>query len=133
MIRRYLGLCVSALLIGSINGVLPSPTADADELCAFTLSPPQLIHPSSGVDVVTATLTPGICPGKVAPQSSKVCVFAPGQSGRCQFEPGPGVAHVYLEYTQRGVLYQATGTGCSRYGDPVESTCSDFGPQQARL
>jgi hypothetical protein len=133
MHNRFLGLCPSVLLAASINVALPSPVAGADELCSFTLSPPQLVHTSYGVDLVTATLTPGACPGAVAPQNTKVCVAAPGQSGRCQYQPGPSVAQVYLEYTQRGVLYQATGTGCSRFGNPVGSTCADFGPEQARL
>ncbi|WP_157576297.1 hypothetical protein [Mycobacterium sp. GA-2829] len=119
--------------MAATTGLLLSPTASADELCGFTLTAPEVAHMAYGVDLVTATLTPGKCPGKTAVNSVTVCVAAAGQPGRCKSEPGNNVAKIFLEHTARGAVYTATGKGCSRYGDPIQSTCVTYGPAQATL
>ncbi|MGV0577883.1 hypothetical protein ABQE57_00840 [Mycolicibacterium elephantis] len=110
-----------------------SVVAHADDQCSFSLSGPTVIETSYGVEVVSATLTPGACPHGWAITKVMVCVAAAGTSGRCKTEPGPDVSQVLLEYVPRGGTYVVTGRGCSYGGDPVTSRCVEFGPLEAQL
>ncbi len=110
-------------------------TAGPPPPCSFTLSMPQLVQ-VSGVDMVTATLTPDECGPPAAPAQSVACLQmqAGDRVTRCHPSDVSGSAQVFLEPYVAGATYVATGRGCGAWiGQPPAPDCQVLGPFSAAL
>ena len=127
---RFL-LVLSLSLTAGLAGLAEVSVAHAGPPppCAFALSPPQVIS-TSGVDEVTATLTPGECGPGATPYVSVACVQVQGDGSAndCTQARGSAVAQVRAPY-RPGATYVATGRGCANWiGQPPAPNCQLLGP-----
>lgn len=131
------GLVLAAAFTTAIAGVSGMSFAHAEPPppCSFTLSLPQVVQ-ISGVDTVTATLTPDGCGPPAIPAQSVACmqIQAGDRVTRCYPSDPSGSAQVFFEPYIAGVTYVATGRGCSAWiGQSPAPECQLLGPYSATL
>lgn len=101
-------------------------------LCAFTLSPPQVV-PVDGADMVTATVTPDGCAGPFRPLISVVCVQPADSPTQCSQARDTATAQVSVPY-RPGATYTSTGRGLGAvFNDMSEPNWQLLGPFTAAL
>jgi hypothetical protein len=130
LVLRSLVVVLSAVTVASAGlGVAHAEPAP----CNYTLTAPQVVQ-LSGVDVVTATLSPAGCKQSNV-YLSVACLQLEGGSGpgRCEQNSGVLTARVYYAPHQPGATYVATGRGCATTGNPPQPMCQPLGPVTARL
>ncbi|TPG36429.1 hypothetical protein EAH80_00100 [Mycobacterium hodleri] len=109
----------------------PDPTTQAS--CAYTLASPTVVK-VSGTDMVTATLTPGPCTGRISPNSITVCVEMQGGSRpQCATHPYFDPVRAYFAPYRPGATYQSTGRGCGSVFPTADESCVSLGPYAATL
>lgn len=134
MMRAATALVASTVALAGMASAAP---ADAQPPpppgpCAFTLSAPHVVS-QSGVDMVTATLTPAGCLGPFQPKFGVACLVAQGGVRQCMQSRGAGTAQVYEPY-HRGTTYVSTGRGCGAVFDfTTDPNCQVLGPISATL
>jgi hypothetical protein len=133
MIRSPMVLvaAVTLALAGTAAAVAqaePSPPP-----CAYTLSPPHVVQ-LSGINVVTATLSPAACNQSTA-YMTVACVQLQGSDGpgQCQQQNGILTAQVFYQPYRPGARYVSTGRGCADTGNPPQPVCQPMGPLTATL
>jgi hypothetical protein len=101
-------------------------------LCAFELSPPQVV-PVEGADTVTATVTPTGCAGPFTPRISVVCVQPADAPTQCSQARDMATATVSVPY-RPGATYTSTGRGLGAvFNDASEPNWQLLGPFTAVL
>ena len=132
MIRPLMVLTAAVALTlaatAAVAGASPSPPG-----CSYTLSPPQVVQ-LSGINVVTATLSPAACDDSTA-YLSVACVQLQGSDGpgQCQQANGILTAQVFYQPYRPGATYISTGRGCASTGNPPQAVCQPTGPLTATL
>ena len=131
MFRTLAVLAAASSLLGStvaVAGAQPETTA-----CTYRLTAPTLVN-VSGVDMVTATVTPGACDGAVTYRTT-ACIQMQGASGAGLCAQGNGIkpAQVFFQPYRPGATYTATGRGCASKGNPPQPYCTEDGPFTATL
>jgi hypothetical protein len=135
MNRAVTGLCAAMGL--ALSGVLGATGAHAQPappgtLCAFELSPPQVVQ-VSGAAMVTATLTPASCAGPFRPHLSVVCVQGADAPPLCTQARNTDTAQVYMPY-RPGLTYTSSGRGLGTvWTDMSEPNWQLLGPVTAVL
>ncbi|GJF17289.1 hypothetical protein NGTWS1803_34690 [Mycolicibacterium cyprinidarum] len=102
--------------------------------CSFTLSPPQVVQ-VSGVNMVTATVSP-MCGPQAVPAQSVACLQmqAGDRVTRCHPSDNSGSANIFYEPYVPGATYVATGRGCAAWiGQLPAPDCQLLGPYSATL
>ena len=132
-----LGLVLAVAVTTALAGATGLNLAHAQPPppCSFTLSPPQVVQ-VSGVNMVTATVTPDVCQPPAAPAQSVAClqIKAGDQVTRCYPSDDSGSAHVFFEPYVPGATYVATGRGCCAWlGQSPAPDCQVLGPFSATL
>ena len=101
-------------------------------LCAFTLSPPQVVKALDGL--VTATLTPAGCAGPFRPYASVACVQLKARQGRNARRPGARTSRRCSWPYRPGATYISTGRGLGTlFSDMSEPNWQVLGPFSATL
>ncbi|MBU9763567.1 hypothetical protein FR943_06895 [Mycobacterium sp. TNTM28] len=131
---------MSALLSGVVIAGLasvPAATAHADPAppCAFTLSPPAVVH-VDGAAMVSVTVTPSACGAPADPRFSVACVQRQDNASPVQCNQGRGTqpAQVLAPF-EPGATYVSTGRGCGGWMGIAEIApqCQLLGPLSAPL
>lgn len=102
-----------------------------DASCEFTLSDPY-VERISGVDMVTATVSPYPCGASAQPDKSVVCIGELGGTAPpvCDQKNTQNVpAKAYFSPYRPGATYVSSGTGCIGFYDPPFGACVSLGPQ----
>jgi hypothetical protein len=128
----WVAVTVALTGIAGASGAYAQPPPNPGP-CGFTLSPPQVVN-VSGVDKVTATLTPAGCAAPWRPKYGVACLNVQGGVARCTQSRGPETAHVFYEPYQPGTTYESTGRGCGAVFDfTTDPNCQVVGPFAATL
>jgi hypothetical protein len=114
-----------------------SPPAGSGQ-CSFSITAPNVVK-VSGVDVVTASMSRGVCTVHAHTEAT-VCLVVEGDGspGQCATEYDPLAPVVYVPY-RRGATYIVTGQGCTDIMEGTQSTatpsttCQDVSPSRATL
>jgi len=132
MLRTFAVLAATASLLGSTAAAAAAQPAEPTA-CTYRLSPPSVVN-VSGVDMVTATVTPGACDGAVTYRTT-ACIQMQGASGAGLCAQGNGIkpAQVFFQPYRPGATYTATGRGCASKGNPPQPYCTEDGPFTATL
>jgi hypothetical protein len=138
MIRCLLALltvfATAMIGVGSAGVASAGPDDAGQPSCTYTLTPPRVVR-VSGVDMVTATLTPYPCTGSINPNSLVVCVSAQGGDAgdQCATKAIPDMAQVFFAPYRPGTTYVSKGSGCGSVYDTTGSLCATVGPYTATL
>lgn len=134
---RAIVVLLSGVVIAGFTGVVIAPVAYADPAppCAFTLSPPTVVH-VDGADMVSVTVSPAACGAPADPRLSVACVQRQDNASPIQCNQGRGAqpAEVLTPY-RPGVTYVSTGRGCGGWMGIAEMApqCQLLGPLAAPL
>ena len=132
MFRSARGLIAAAAV--ALAGSAPVASAEpVPTVCSYQLSPPQVVQ-LSGVNVVTATLSPGAC-NQSTVYLTVACVKLQGSDGpgQCAQQNGVLTAQVFYQPYRAGATYVATGRGCANTGNPPQPVCQPVGPLTTTL
>jgi hypothetical protein len=139
--RAVLPAVLAMALIGvggsAVAGASPPSDGAGGASCTYTLSPPQRVR-VSGVDMVTATVTPYPCTGSIVPNMTVACVQRQDSDSApecAQQNPQDAPAQVYLSPYIPGATYVSTGRGCGSLMGPgnADTVCQTLGPSRAVL
>lgn len=128
-------MAAAVSLTAALVGISGASVAQAQPVppCAYTLSPPQLVH-VDGVAQVTATVTPEGCAGPFWPEYGVACLHLQGGEGKCTHARGQTPAQVYFGAYQPGATYVSSGRGCGAvFSDATAPNCQLLGPLTATL
>ena len=104
------------------------PTDEVSASCSFTLTPPSVVT-VSGLDMVTAIMSPGACTGLIQPNSYTVCVEMLGSgTPQCKFTPAFDAVQVFFAPYRSGATYASTARECGNVYPLGEQSCSSQGP-----
>jgi hypothetical protein len=133
MIRSPMVLVAAVTLALAGTAAAVARAEPAPPPCAYTLSPPHVAQ-LSGVNVVTATLSPAACNQSTA-YMTVACVQLQGSDGpgQCQQQNGILTAQVFYQPYRPGATYVSTGRGCADTGNPPQPVCQPMGPLTAML
>ena len=107
-----------------------APPADqvSSASCSFKLTPPSVAN-VSGLDMVTAIMSPGQCSGLIQPNSYTVCVEMLGSgTPQCKFTPVYDAVQVFFAPYRSGATYASTARECGNVFPLGEQSCSSQGP-----
>ncbi|WP_135452774.1 hypothetical protein [Mycobacterium sp. DL99] len=128
---------LSGVVIAGFTGVVTATVAHAEPPppCAFTLSPPAVVH-VDGADMVSVTVAPAACGAPADPRFSVACVQRQDNASPIQCNQGRGAqpAEVLTPY-RPGATYVSTGRGCGGWMGIAEIApqCQVLGPLSAPL
>lgn len=119
-----------------IAGAIATPAhAEPAPPCAFTLSPPAIVH-VDGADMVSATVSPAACGAPADPRFTVACVQRQDNASPIQCNQGRGAqpAEVLTPF-RPGATYVATGRGCGGWLGirEIAPQCQVLGPLSAPL
>jgi hypothetical protein len=127
-----IALTATCLNVATVHAA-PPPDPGPAASCAFTLTPPSLVN-VTGIDMVTATMSPGECTGVIQPNSYLVCVEILGEGRpQCKFRPVFDPVSVYFTPYRKGATYQSTARVCGNVFPSADQSCSSLGPYTATL
>ncbi|MBP3083643.1 hypothetical protein [Mycolicibacterium fortuitum] len=119
-----------------IAGFTAAPAhADPAPPCAFTLSPPSVVH-VDGADMVSVTVSPDACGAPANPRFSVACVQRQDNASPVQCNQGKGATPAEVRTPYRpGATYVSTGRGCGGWMGIAEIApqCQVLGPLSAPL
>lgn len=128
----FIALTSASWMLAGVGGAHADPPPPPGTLCSFTLSVPQRVQ-LSGMDMVTATVTPDGCAGGFRPSASVVCVQGADSAPRCTQASETATAQVYVPY-RAGLTYTSTGRGLGiLFNDAAEPNWQLLGPLTAVL
>ncbi|MFV8166506.1 hypothetical protein ACNQVK_31135 [Mycobacterium sp. 134] len=119
-----------------IAGAIATPAhAEPAPPCAFTLSPPAIVH-VNGTDMVSATVSPAACGAPADPRFTVACVQRQDNASPIQCNQGRGAqpAQVLTPF-RPGATYVSTGRGCGGWMGirEIAPQCQVLGPLSAPL
>ncbi|OBA94382.1 hypothetical protein A5666_16855 [Mycolicibacterium fortuitum] len=124
---------LSAVVIAGFTAV--PAHADPAPPCAFTLSPPAVVH-VDGADMVSVTVSPDACGAPANPRFSVACVQRQDNASPVQCNQGKGATPAEVRTPYRpGASYVSTGRGCGGWMGIAEIApqCQVLGPLSAPL
>jgi hypothetical protein len=133
MIRSLMVVTATAAIgVAGATGVAGAEPG-APKACSYTLSPPHLVQ-VSGVNMVSATLTPAAC-NRSQPYLLVACIQLQGSDGpeQCAQNQGLLPAQVYYQPYRPGATYVSSGRGCASTGNPPIGVCQPIAPSIATL
>jgi hypothetical protein len=120
-------------LDGATAHAAPPPDPGPAASCSFKLTPPSVVN-VSGVDMVTAIMSPGECTGVIQPNSYTVCVEMLGSgTPQCKFTPVYDAVQVFFAPYRSGAAYASTARECGNVFPMGEQSCSSQGPYSRTL
>lgn len=128
---RIAAYVLTPVVACSIATVGQAAAAPAD-MCAFSVSAPQVHHGPGGTVMAVTTLTVDSCPGTWQPTKSSVCLAPASGGGTCTHVYGWGPGRVSIPLTAPDGVYEATGRGCARLDLTVEQ-CVPVDPVRATV
>lgn len=135
MARASLVLLSGVLIAGFAGVASPVARAEPAPPCAFTLSPPAVVH-VDGADMVSVTVSPDACGAPADPRFSVACVQRQGNASPVLCNQGRGAqpAQVLTPF-RPGSTYVATGRACGGWMGIAEIApqCQALGPLAAPL
>ncbi|MGV0737225.1 hypothetical protein ABQF35_10510 [Mycobacterium syngnathidarum] len=135
MARAILVLLSGVVIAGLAGVATPVVHAEPAPPCAFTLSPPAVVH-VDGAAMVSVTVSPSACSAPADPRFSVACVQRQDNASPVQCNQGRGTrpAEVLSPY-RPGAAYVASGRGCGGWMGIAEIApqCQVLGPLSASL
>ena len=111
----------------------PPPDQGPAASCSFKLTTPSVVN-VSGLDMVTAIMSPGECTGLIQLNSFTVCVEMLGSgTPQCKFTPVYDAVQVFFAPYRSGAAYASTARVCGNVFPSAEQSCSSQGPYSKTL